>query len=304
MLLETAFLAAGCGLLFLGGDWLVDGIAGLAGHLRVPPVIVAFVVMGFGTSAPELFVAINAMSVPSPDVAMGNIVGSNIANLLLVLAITALIAPLSIDRDVLRIDGTAMLVGALALAFVCSDGVVSVGDAVGLVAGMLCYLALRWRSLPDTDEAEDPGAHRLWAAAAVCLAALVALPLGANLFIGAAIDIAGRLGVSEAMIGLTVVALGTSLPELAACVAAVLRRHSGMILGGILGSNVFNGTIVLAGAAIVAPVGVGDAFLTFWIPVMVGASVVTLAFLRTGYILCRREAAVMLVAYAALFVPL
>ncbi len=302
MLLDLVFLALGCGLLFFGGDWLIDGIAGVAAHLRVPPVIVAFVIMGFGTSAPELFVAMQAMFVPSPDIVMGNVVGSNIANLLLVLALTAMIAPLAIDRWVLRIDGAAMLIAAAAIAGVAFDGLISRGDAALLVCAMLGYLILRWRSLPDQSGSDAPPSINLRKTVVICGAALVALPLGAHVFIEGAIGIADRFGVPEGLIGLTIVALGTSLPELAACIAAALRRESGMILGGILGSNVFNSTIVLAGAALVAPVAVSSDFTTFWIPVMAGASLITLAFLRTDFLLTRREASLMLIGYVAIFV--
>lgn len=299
--MDLLFLAIGGVLLFLGGDWLVAGIERLAEGLRVPPVILAFVVMGFGTSAPELFVAVQAMLTSAPDIATGNVVGSNIANLLLVLAIAALIAPIEIDADVLRIDGGAMLAGAFALGLVAMDGVVSRIEAGMLFLGMLAYLGTRWRTLASTGEADGFQKGGWMGAAAWCGVALIALPTGAHLFIEGAIGIAARLGASEALIGLTVVAVGTSLPEMASCFAAAIRRQSGVILGGILGSKVFNGTVVLAAAAIVAPVAVADDLIVFWIPVAIAASVATLVFLRTGFFLSRREAMIMLVGYAAIF---
>ncbi|MCK0097448.1 calcium/sodium antiporter [Yoonia sp. F2084L] len=302
MLVELTLLTLGCGLLYFGGDWLVDGVTGLAAHLRVPPVIVAFVVMGFGTSAPELFVAVNAMLVPSPDIAMGNVVGSNIANLLLVLAVAALITPLNVDRRVLHIDGAAMLAAAIALCFVALDGTVSRLDAILLVVAMAAYLILRWRTLPDQDEPDELATESLRGPVIMSICALVALPFGAHLFIDGAIGIANRFGVSEALIGLTVVALGTSLPELASCIAAALRRNANIILGGILGSNVFNSTIVLGGAAIVAPITVTESILGFWLPMMIAASLSTIAFLRTDLLLSRKEASVMLASYLAIFI--
>jgi cation:H+ antiporter len=298
---DLLFLVLGGALLFYGGDWLVAGIERLAEGLRVPPVILAFVVMGFGTSAPELFVAVQAMLASAPDIAMGNVVGSNIANLLLVLAIAALIAPIAIDADVLRIDGGAMLAGAVVLGVVVADGVVSRIDAAMLFLGMLVYLGARWRTLEPTGDA-DGFQNGGWKGAAVwCGVALIALPTGAHLFIEGAIGVAHSLGASEALIGLTVVAVGTSLPEMASCFAAAMRRQSGIILGGILGSNVFNGTIVLGAAGLVAPVAVADEFVVFWIPVAIAASIASLVFLRTGFFLSRREAMIMLVGYAAIF---
>lgn len=299
--LDGLFLLIGGGLLFYGGDWLVDGIEELAERLKVPPVILAFVIMGFGTSAPELFVAVDAMLADAPDIAMGNVLGSNIANLLLVLAIAALIAPLAIDGEVLRIDGGAMLTGAVALWLVSMDGLVSRLDAVLLFLGMLAYLVMRWRTLPPSDGADCGPAGGWLVAAGKCCVALIALPTGAHLFVEGAIGIAHFLGASEALIGLTVVAVGTSLPEMASCFVAALRRQSGMILGGILGSNVFNGTVVLGTAAFVAPVMVESDFITFWIPVASVASVASLVFLRTGFFLSRREAMIMLVGYAVIF---
>ncbi|MBY5934768.1 calcium/sodium antiporter [Tateyamaria omphalii] len=299
--MDLLFLVMGGTLLFYGGDWLIDGIERLAAEFRIPPVIVAFVVMGFGTSAPELFVAVQAMLAAAPDVAVGNVVGSNIANLLLVLALAALIAPVATASDILRIDGCAMLLAALSFGIIAYDAVVSRTDAAMLIVGMTIYLLLRWHSLDDQDSAEPDGTGGLTGAMGWCIAALVALPFGAHLFINAAIGLAGSLGMSEALIGLTAVAIGTSLPEMAACVAAALRRQPDLILGGILGSNVFNGTIVLGSAALVSPVLIADTFIAFWIPIMIGASLVSLIFLRTGFVLSRQEASVMLFGYAVIF---
>lgn len=300
MVLDLFFLVAGGALLYFGGDWLVDGVSGLAHRLRVPAVMVALVVMGFGTSAPELVVAIKAMLAGVPDIAMGNVLGSNIANVLLVLALAALVTPIAVDRDILRVDGTAMMVAALALWFSAYDGTISRLDAALLVVGMLVYLGARWCSF-DKTEAPDIGNDGLLFTLGITAASLVSLPLGAHFFVAGATNIATTLGVSEAIIGLTVVALGTSLPEIAACLAAAIRREPGMILGGVLGSNVFNSTVVIAGAAAVANIPVADVFQDFWIVAMIGTSLITLLFLRTGFRLNRLEAMVMLALYGGVF---
>lgn len=298
--LQLLLLCFGCGLLYLGGQWLVDGISGLSEHLRVPSVITAFVVMGFGTSAPELFVAIRAALAGSPDIVVGNIVGSNIANLLLVLGLVALVAPLSVDRDILRIDGAAMLLVTVVFAGLAFDGTVSLLDAGLLIAGTAAYLTSRWRS--TLDPGIDTPSLGLGRVAGLAAAGLLALPFGAHLFVGAAVGLAERLEVSEALIGLTVVAVGTSLPEMAACLVAAARKQAGIVLGGILGSNVFNMTVVAAGAATVAPLVIAPTFTGFWIPVSLIATIVTLVFLRTGLRLTRSEGAVMLAGYAGIFV--
>lgn len=300
MVLDLFFLVAGGTLLYFGGDWLVDGVSALAHRLRVPAVMVALIVMGFGTSAPELVVAIKAMLAGVPDIAMGNVLGSNIANVLLVLALAALVTPIAVDRDILRVDGTAMMVAALALWFSAYDGIISRLDAALLVVGMLVYLGARWCSF-DKKEAPDTGNDGLLYTLGITAAALISLPLGAHIFVAGATSIATTLGVSEAIIGLTVVALGTSLPEIAACLAAAIRREPGMILGGVLGSNVFNSTVVIAGAAAVANIPVADVFQDFWIVAMIGTSLITLLFLRTGFRLNRLEAMVMLALYGGVF---
>ncbi|WP_108816795.1 calcium/sodium antiporter [Loktanella sp. Alg231-35] len=301
MLIDVAFLITGCGLLYFGGDWLVDGIVGLARGSRIPPVLVAFVVMGFGTSAPELFVAVNATVTGTPDVAVGNVVGSNIANLLLVLGLTTLIAPLAIDKRILYMDGGAMLVAALALWAIMADGVVSRTDAFLLIGAMVSYIVLRFFTIGETEDDAPTDVQSLSGALVIGALALLALPLGAHLFVDGAIGIATSFGVSEAIIGLTVVAIGTSLPEMAACFVAALRREGNLILGGILGSNVFNGTIVIGAAALASPILIAPIFLSFWLLGMIGATILTLVFLRINFCLNRPEALVMLACYAVLF---
>lgn len=300
MLLDLLLVAAGCALLFFGGDWLVDSVCNLAKRLCVSPIIVALVVMGFGTSAPELVVAIKAMLADAPDIAMGNALGSNLANLFLVLALCALVSPIAVNPDTLRYDGSAMLGAALALWLASYDGTITRLDAGLLILTVFVYMGLRWRSLAD-DAATDLSQEGLLHTLSILLAALVALPVGAHVFVAGAANIAATLGISEALIGLTVVAIGTSLPEIAACLAAALRKEAEIVLGGILGSNVFNSTIVIAGSAAVGAIPVAAVFQTFWIPAMVGASLVTFLFLRTGFRLSRLEAMAMLALYGGVF---
>jgi cation:H+ antiporter len=300
MFQEITFLVIGGLLLFFGGDWLVDGVAGLAKRFRVPPVVVAFVVMGFGTSAPELFVSVNAVMIGSSDLAVGNVVGSNIANLLLVLALAALITPLPIKRQTLWFDGTAILVAAVAFWILASDGLLSGGDAILLIGGMFGYLWLRWQNLGDEEEESEPEISFVRSGVLTVLA-LLALPAGAHCFVEGASSLAIRMGVPESLIGLTIVAVGTSLPEVAACVAAAIRKKADMVIGGVLGSNVFNGTIVIGASALVHPIAIPVEFQAFWLPLMTGATVVSLLLMLTGYRLTRLEGAVMLIGYAAIF---
>lgn len=238
------FLALGGMLLFYGGDWLVDGIERLSVAFRILSVIVAFVAMGFGTSAPESFVAIQAMLAVAPDVAVGNAVGSNIANLLLLLALAALIAPLVIASDILRVDGGAMLLAALSLCVVARDAVVTRTDATVLLLGMAIYLLLRWHCLEREGNVETQSTGGLPKAIGWCAAVVIALPVRTHLFIGGAVGPAGSLRISEALIVLTAVAFGASLPKIATFAAAVPGHQPDLILSGMLSSNVFNRTIV------------------------------------------------------------
>lgn len=300
MLVDLLYLIIGCALLYFGGDWLVEGVGGIAKHLHVSPLIVAFVVMGFGTSAPELFVAIGAVGIGSHDIAVGNVVGSNIANLCLVLALTALIQPLKVEPQVILVDGGALLFAAVAMLLVSIDGTVGRVEGACLVLLVLGYVTVRWHGLKDSANAENDGSP-VGKAMLLSLLALAALPSGAHLFVEGARDIATELGVSEAIIGLSLVAIGTSLPELAACAVAAIRKQADMILGGILGSNIFNSTIVLGGTATLIPIHVAEIFLTSWIPIMLTVSVIVLILLRTGFVLSRREAGFMLAAYCLIF---
>jgi cation:H+ antiporter len=195
MLIDIVLIASGCALLYFGGNWLVDGVSDLALSLRVPPVMVGLIVVGFGTSAPELVVAIQAMLTDAPDIALGNILGSNIANLLLVLALAALVHPITIDRRILHLDGTMMVIAALALWLAAQDGMLSRVDAELLFLGMLAYLGMRWRSLVDEVET-DPGRKNMLQTLALTAAALIALPVGSHMFVGGAARIASALGVS------------------------------------------------------------------------------------------------------------
>lgn len=300
MLVDILLIAGGGALLYFGGNWLVDGVSGLALCLRVPPVMVALLVVGFGTSAPELVVAINAMLAGSPGIALGNVIGSNIANLLLVLALAALVTPIIIDRHILHFDGAAMVIAALALWLAAYDGTLSRLDAGLLFLGMLAYLGFRWRSLAEEAEL-DLAQTGMLQTLGLTVAALIALPVGAHVFVGGAAQMAAKLGVPEAIIGLTVVAIGTSLPEIATCLAAAIRKQVDTLLGGVLGSNVFNSSVVVAGASLVGAIPVATAFQSFWLPVMIGASILTILFLRTGFRLSRLEATVMLALYGGIF---
>ena len=310
-----AQLVAGFIYLLGGGDLLVRGAVALARRLRVPETIVALTIVGLGTSMPELVVSVRAALDGHQGLALGNVVGSNIANVLLVGGLAAAIVPLRPgDRNIAR-SGVAMLgISLLFVALCLHGGGLTPIDGGALLGLLLVGLVLQFR---DTLRVQRLGhapaiewtlgfpAH-LPVIVLFIGTGLVVLPLGAGLLVEAAVDIAGRLGVSDTFIGLTVVAIGTSLPELATTVLAARRKRTGMVVGTIVGSNNFN-ILAIMGAATIAstgPVAIPGRFLVLDLPLMVGASLVLVSFSWRRRPIRRRTGAAFLAAYAGYVVAL
>lgn len=306
----TAWISAilGMGLLFVGGELLVRGAVVLARVLAVPPLVVGLTVVGFGTSAPEMVVSIGAALEGRPDVAMGNVVGSNIANILLILGTAALISPLVVSRRVFERDAMIMLAASLALAVLGASGMIERWAGVLLVSGLVAFLLTAYiMGRRDTaaakayaDEAEEiadiplPG----WAAVLAVLGGFVALIYGAQLFVDGSVEIAQAAGLSDAVIGLTLIAVGTSLPELATSVIAAMRRHGDVAIGNVIGSNIFNILGILGVTSIVKPLNISDHMANIDILVMIAVAMVGMFMMRTGWRFSRLEGGVCLAAYA------
>jgi cation:H+ antiporter len=298
---DAFYLVAGLAGLFLGGEALVRGSVGLARRMAISPLLIGLTVVGFGTSTPELLVSVDAAWRGVPDIALGNIVGSNIANILLIVGLSALVWPIRVGGATLRRDTAVMLLAALALAPILATGAVGRLAGLALATGLAAYLVGAFRAA-GAAEPEPPGmagpppalASALWVAGG-----LIGLMLGARLLVDAAVAIARGQGVSEAFIGLTVVAVGTSLPELATSLVAAFRRHSDIAIGNVVGSNIFNVLGILGVTAMIAPVPVAPRFLTFDLPVMVAASLLLTALLRARPTIGRGAGLAMLAAYAA-----
>ncbi|MDO5620033.1 MAG: calcium/sodium antiporter [Paracoccus sp. (in: a-proteobacteria)] len=306
MVVDLALIAAGLVLLVAGGEFLVRGAVALALRLGITPLVVGLTVVAFGTSAPEMIVSVSAALKGATDLAMGNVVGSNIANVLVILGVSALIAPIVTRGHDLR-ESWWMMVGAsvllIALALI---------GPLGLVAGLVLLAGLGmtlWRQLStagadDTDLPEGTGLAP-WRNVAIWLAiGLISLPIGAHLLVQGATDIARAFGVSEAVIGLTLVAVGTSLPELAASVMAALRGRSDLALGNVVGSNIFNILCILGITALIKPMPVPEQMLRldFW--VMLAAALILWPFLFRGQTIGRAAGVAMVAAYAAYVVVL
>ena len=243
MIVDIFLILAGLVALVVGGEFLVRGAVAMSLRLGLPPLIVGLTVVAFGTSAPEMIVSVAAVLNGSPDIALGNVVGSNIANILLVLGLPALIAGIS-TRDVDLRESWVLMVGA-SLLLIAMAHMGPIGQPQGLI--LLATLALViWRQITTARRGDIPEAgpgpdSTGWPRILVWLAiGLIALPLGGQVLVMGATDIARLFGISEAVIGLTLVAVGTSLPELATSVIAALRGRADLALGNVIGSNIFN----------------------------------------------------------------
>ncbi len=305
-LTQMDFLVAGLGLVILlfAGDSLVRGAVNASLRLGVPALIVSLTVVAFGTSAPELLISIEAIDDDAPGLALGNVVGSNTANILLVLGLPALISTLSTSECDTRKSYVTMLIASLIFIVVAFFGPITWVHGILLLTLLAAILADQARqalahrrkaSEMEVDlEGADPNLSWRWIAVYLALG-LIGLPLGADLLVDSSLEIAEDFGVSESVIGLTLVALGTSLPELATTVMAALRRQADVALGNVIGSNIFNLLGIMGVASLFGTIPVERDFLEFDLWVMLGASVLIAPFVfsktrnmtrRWGFALC------------------
>jgi cation:H+ antiporter len=282
--MDIVMVAAGLALLLGGGEGLVRGGVALATRMRLPMAVVGAVVLGFGTSMPEMLTSVSAALAGAPGIAIGNVLGSNIANILLILGLAAVIAP--VPAGVAGGEDRAWLAVATAMGL----AVIVIGASVGRGEGALLLAALAvyiWRQLGRDDAAEPvPQIPGMGAAkiALFILGGLATLIAGAWLLVEGATGIARALGISETVIGLTVVAVGTSLPELATSVIAARRGEAGLALGNILGSNVFNILAILGLTAVIVPIPVPPGLSPVDLVAVAAAAALLLALLATGRI--------------------
>lgn len=306
---EILLIAGGLVLLAIGGDILVRGAVGTASRLGVSPLLIGLVLVGFGTSMPELTTSVQAALSGSPGIAVGNVVGSNIANILLILGAAALLSPIVVAKGVLTRDGSFLALSQIALAAALL--LTPVGRTTGglLFAGLIVYIALSYW----LDQRAKSGAADLHAAEAESVAAptsrlgvsllllaggLAGVVIGAKLLVDGAISIAEGFGISDTVIGLTVVAVGTSLPELAASVAAAVKRQGDIALGNVIGSNIFNALGILGATAMIRPIDVPASILQSDVWIMLGAAALLALVAATGRKITRLEGVVLLVLYA------
>lgn len=298
-------LLIGLVLLLGGGEALVKGSVSVATRLKVSPFLVGLLFIGFGTSTPELAACIDAALRGAPAIAVGNIVGSNIANILLIIGLSAVIVPVVTPKSAWRRDGIFLIVASLLLVGAVLAGTIT--RATGLVflvllLGYMIFCCLTERDGQDPSDAEaaqiSPRPISLLMASVLALGGLAGVLIGADMLVGAAIGLARKFEVSETLIGLTLVAVGTSLPELVTCVIAALRRHGDIALGNIVGSNIFNSLGIAGVTAIVTPVEVPAEIARLDIWIMLATVLLLVAFARTNWQVSRQEGAIFLLAYA------
>ncbi len=308
-LLDPLLIVAGFLCLMLGGNYLVLGAVSIATHLRVSPMIIGLTLVGFGTSLPELFTSVQAAFYGSPGIAMGNVVGSNIANILLILGASAFLTPIVINPEALKRDGAVLLLATgLCLAVVLLGTVTALaGAALLLVLFIYLLVTIAIERKAQTSAAELYSAEAallpvkeedaLWLSAIKFLMGLGVTILGARLLVQGASSFATQLGVSDVVIGLTVVAIGTSLPELVTSVIAARRGQSDVAFGNIVGSNIFNILGILGTTALLHPLEVADSIVRFDIWIMVIAAALLIVFSWTGWRIDRREGAILCGGY-------
>jgi cation:H+ antiporter len=311
--IALALLAGGLALLYFGAEWLVKGAAGLARSFGIPAIVVGLTVVGYGTSAPEMTVSVVAAMRGSSAIALGNVIGSNIANLGLILGITALVAPPKTDGALIRREIPLMIACTAALPLVLWDGVLSRVEGALLLFGALGFTALLMRgvrvasSVPRVmeevaEEAGAPASPRRSALAAFTVLGLAVLIVGGELFVRGAVVLARQLGISDHVIGLTVVAVGTSLPELATSLIAARRGHADLAVGNVVGSNLYNVLLVLGGTALLRPISAELSIVRFDIAILGAMTLFAAVLLRTERTLQRWEGIALLVSYVAFIV--
>ena len=308
--MEWLFACLGLVILLLSGDLLVRGAVNASLRLGVPALIVSLTIVALGTSAPELLIAVNAVLDDAPGLALGNVVGSNTANILLVLGVPAILARLHTAHCDTRKSYISMLAVSVGFVVLCFLGPITATDGVILLLILAVILGdqarqaiAHRRSAQEEEEVEGADPDIPWWKIGIFVAlGLIGLPLGADILVDSAQVIAKRFGVSDSVIGLTLVAIGTSLPELATTVMAALRRQADVAIGNVIGSNLFNLLAIIGVASLFGPIPVDPNFLRFDLWVMLGASLILIPFVFSNSLDLTRRYGTILTALYILYI--
>ena len=311
MLLQFLFIVVGVALVLWGADRLTEGAASLARRLKVPEIIIGLTIVAAGTSAPELFVSVVSALNGTPDLAVGNVVGSNTMNAMLIVGVSAMVAPMVISRSTVSRDIPFSVAASVLLLLLCMDGMlcwsisghmISRLDGIVMLMGFALFMAVALRQAIKSHAAEqqeaEGGQMPVWRGLAYVLLGLLCLVVGSNLFVDAATKVAQQLGVSQGVIGLTIVAGGTSLPELATSVVAARKGQSAIAIGNVIGSNVFNILLILGLTALISPMQIGGITMVDLLMMLMSIALVWL-FSATKLTIARWEGAVLTALYVA-----
>lgn len=296
-----AYLSLGLILLLAGGHYLIPGTIALAGYLRLSPALLATLIVAGGTSAPELMVSIDAAIAGRTDLIWGNVIGSNITNILLVMGLGALMAPIAISDPTIKRDTKIMLLLSLFLvAIALIFGALPLWGSILLVLFLVIYI---WQTVkhdkPNSDADQDGDALPLWRSALYGVGGIAGLLLGAELIVDNAVIIASMAGLSEALIGLTIVAIGTSLPEIATSVASMIKGRSDVAIGSIIGSNIFNIAAVMGIAGLLGEMPAPAELNQLAFPVFLASALLLMVLVLSGKHLSKRWAVVFIGFFAA-----
>ncbi len=308
MLLDFLIFSVGLVILYFGADWLIRGAASLALKFGIRPLVVGLTVIALGTSMPEFLVNYFAAVTDQDALALGNIVGSNICNIALILGVSAIVYPMSVQGSTLRKEYPIMLVVMILFYVLSIDGTISQLDGAILVAGLVAFLVFlvldarhhgRSRNRAEDDVETSGVLLPTWKKILFLIGGMIALTVGAKLMVDGASNIANKLGVSPVVVGLTVVAIGTSLPELAASVMCAIKQEADMSVGNVLGSNLLNVLFVVGLVALIRPLNVDTTAISIHFPVMIGFSILLLPIAWTQYKISRIEGGVLVAGFVA-----
>ena len=297
MIFDLFFIVLGVWLVLFGADKLTEGASALARRMNVPEMIIGLTVVAAGTSAPELFVSLVSALKGTPDMAVGNVVGSNTMNAMLIVGCAAMVAPMSISRSTVKKDIPFAIAASVLLALLSLNHYLGLVDGIILLMGFATFMAytLMQAKTAGAEEVQTE-LSPVWKNVAYLLGGLLGLVLGSNVFVDHASSVAASLGISEGVIGLTVVAGGTSLPELATSVVAARKGQSAIAIGNVIGSNVFNILMILGVTAAISPLQI-EGITTIDMAVMLASVALIWLFSRTRYTVERWEGALLVVGY-------
>ncbi|NQT96733.1 MAG: calcium/sodium antiporter [Candidatus Marinimicrobia bacterium] len=302
MLISIFLLICGGGLLYCGANWMVRGGSNLAGRLGVTPLVIGLTVVAFGTSLPELMVSLVAALNEKESIALGNIIGSNIANVGLVLGLSSMIFPITVSYKAISRELRIYFVVAIVFILFCANGIIARWEGIILFAGVIAFTWMHLKHPPADLEQLNRESESIPKSLILLVFGVGFLTWGADLFVTGAVELATLLGIPEVVIGMTVVALGTSLPELATSVVAAFHKESGISIGNIIGSNIFNILSVIGLVSVIRPMSVEPGILTLELPIMLAFGVILFPIAKMKQPIPRLSAIILFSSYIIIMI--